>query len=126
MILLTRGMKGYQIAHELHVDPATISRDLQYMSKQASKNVTSLVKETLPFMYNTSMEGIKNVLLECWNIYASENKEVNWMNKINALKLAKECNEALFKLVAEGPSLAYLKDLEERLERIEKHKKEDP
>jgi hypothetical protein len=40
-------------------------------------------------------------------------------HKIVALKLAKECNEVLFKLTAEGPSVMHVKLLEERLERIE-------
>jgi hypothetical protein len=30
---LNKGFKGYQIANELNVDPATISRDMQYLSK---------------------------------------------------------------------------------------------
>lgn len=124
MVLLTRGLRGYQIAHELHVDPATVSRDIQYMSREANRNVSDLVKKTLPFMYNTALEGIRNILYECWDIYRSENKDIRWMNRINALKLAKECNESLFKLVAEGPSLVYLKELEERLEKVE-NKKED-
>lgn len=44
---------------------------------------------------------------------------ITWFHRIAALKLAKECNEALFKLTAEGPSVMYAKLLEERLERIE-------
>jgi hypothetical protein len=85
-----------------------------------------LAKETLPFMYQTSIEGIRNVLKECWSIYTinSNNDKVNnnditWFHKIAALKLGKECNEALFKLTAEGPSVIHVKLLEERLERIE-------
>ena len=39
--------------------------------------------------------------------------EITWFHKIAALKLAKECNEALFKLTAEGPSVMHLKVLEE-------------
>ena len=50
---------------------------------------------------------------------ADNNKDITWFHKIAALKLAKECNEALFKLTAEGPSVMYVKILEERLERIE-------
>lgn len=121
LVLLTKGLKGYQIATELGVDPATISRDIQYLSRESSNNLNSLVKESLPFMYQTSIEGIKTVLNECWNIYNNKDadNEVTWMNKLNALKLAKECNESLFKLIAEGPSLIYLKELEERLERVE-------
>ena len=71
-------------------------------------------------MYQTSIEGIRNVLKECWNIYPVENnKEITWFHKLAALKLAIECNEVLFKLTADGPSVLYVKLLEERLNRIE-------
>ena len=71
-------------------------------------------------MYQTSIKGIRNVLKECWNIYTVENnKEITWFHKLAALKLAKECNEVLFKLTADGPSVMYVKLLEERLNRIE-------
>jgi hypothetical protein len=81
-----------------------------------------LAKEALPFMYQTSIEGIRNILEECWKIYTIEsnndginnnNKDITWFHKIAALKLAKECNEALFRLTAE---VIYVKLLEERLE----------
>jgi predicted transcriptional regulator len=120
LMLLTKGMKGYEIAKELGVDASTVSRDVQYLISQSHNYLNSLAKETLPFMYQTSIEGIRNVLKECWNIYTIEsNKEVTWFHKLAALKLAKECNEVLFKLTAEGPSLMYVKLLEERLARIE-------
>ena len=123
MILLTKGLKGYQIASELNVDPATISRDIQYLSKTSSNNLNLIVKETLPFLYQSSIEGIKNVLHECWNIYQSDNESITYLHKLNSLKLAKECNESLFRLVSEGPSLVYIRELEERLERIEENGK---
>ena len=123
MALLTRGMKGYEIAKELGVDASTVSRDIQYLIAQSQNYLNSLAKETLPFMYQTSIEGIKNVLKECWSIYAidgnNKDKDITWFHKIAALKLAKECNEALFKLTAEGPSVMHVRLLEERLERIE-------
>lgn len=125
MMLLTKGLKGYQIANELQVDAATISRDINYLSMESANTLNSLVKDTLPFLYQTSIEGIRNVLKECWNIYQSENASINYLHKINSLKLAKECNESLFKLVAEGPYLVYLKELEERLEKVENYKKEN-
>lgn len=91
-----------------------------------TKGMNSLAKEALPFMYQNSIEGIRNVLKECWKIYTIEgndddinSKDVTWFHKIAALKLAKECNEALFKLTADGPSVMHVKLLEERLERIE-------
>jgi predicted transcriptional regulator len=120
LVLLTKGMKGYEIAKELGVDASTVSRDIQYLVSQSHNYLNSLAKEALPFMYQTSIEGIRNVLKECWNIYTIEgNKEISWFHKLAALKLAKECNEALFKLTAEGPSVMYVKLLEERLARIE-------
>ena len=120
LLLLTKGMKGYEIAKELEVDASTVSRDIQYLISQSHNYLNSLAKEALPFMYQTSIEGIRNVLKECWSIYTIEsNKEITWFHKIAALKLAKECNEALFKLTAEGPSVMYVKLLEERLKRIE-------
>ena len=120
LALLTKGMKGYEIARELGVDASTVSRDIHYLIAQSQNYLNSLAKETLPFMYQTSIEGIRNVLKECWNICTIENnKEITWFHKLAALKLAKECNEVLFKLTAEGPSVMYVKLLEERLERIE-------
>ncbi|MFL6440441.1 MAG: hypothetical protein ACJ702_00620, partial [Nitrososphaeraceae archaeon] len=59
--------------------------------------------------------GIREVLKECWNIYQSEDK----FQRMAALKLAKECYEAQFKLLSEGPSVIYLKQLQERLILIE-------
>jgi predicted transcriptional regulator len=119
LALLAKGMKGYEIAIELGVDPATVSRDIHYLIGQSQDYLNSLAKEALPFMYQTSIEGIRNVLKECWNIYTTENKEITWFHKLTALKLARDCNESLFKLTAEGPSVMYVRLLEERLERIE-------
>jgi len=120
LVLLTKGMKGYEIAKELGVDTSTVSRDINYLISQSNNYLNTLAKEALPFMYQTSIEGIRNVLKECWNIYSIEsNKEITWFHRLAALKLAKECNEALFKLTAEGPSVMHVKLLEERLERIE-------
>ena len=69
LVLLTKGMKGYEIAKELGVDASTVSRDIHYLIAQSQNYLNSLAKETLPFMYQTSIEGIKNVLKECWTIY---------------------------------------------------------
>ena len=120
LVLLTKGMTGSEIAKELSVDASTVSRDIQYLISQSHNYLNDLPKETLPFMYQTSIEGIRNVLKECWNIYTVENnKEITWFHKLAALKLAIECNEVLFKLTADGPSVMYVKLLEERLNRIE-------
>jgi DNA-binding MarR family transcriptional regulator len=60
--LLSRGMKGYEIAKELGVDSATVSRDIKQLSAQSQSYLSNLAKETLPFMYQTSIEGIRDAL----------------------------------------------------------------
>jgi IS30 family transposase len=114
--LITRGMKGYEIAKDLNVDPATVSRDIAFLAAQSQNYLNDLAKSTLPFMYQTSIEGIRSVMKECWYIYESTD---NNFQRLAALKLAKECHEAVFKLVDEGPSIMYLKQLQEKLIQIE-------
>ena len=84
--LLTRGMKGYEIAKELNVDSATVSRDIKYLTAESQNYLNSLTKETMPFMFQTSISGITDILKECWNIYESTD---NNFQKLAALKLAK-------------------------------------
>jgi hypothetical protein len=62
LVLLTKGMKGYEIAKELGVDASTVSGDIQYLISQSNNYLNSLAKEALPFMYQTSIEGIRSVL----------------------------------------------------------------
>ena len=117
--LLAKGMKGYEIAKELNVVNSIISRDIYYLTSESQNYLNDLARSTLPFMYQTSIEGIREILKECWNIYQSNDKSISWIQRLAALKLAKECNEAIFKLVDEGPSVMYLKQLQEKLVQIE-------
>lgn len=118
--LFARGMRRHDIAKELGVDPTTISRDTAYLIAQSQNYLDELAKETLPFMYQTSIEGIRDIIKECWTIYQSnDNINVNMHQKIAALKLIKECNEAVFHLVDSGPSVMHLKQLQERVVLIE-------
>ena len=119
--LLTKGnMKGYEIAKELNVSPPTVARDIKFLTAESQNYLNDLAKETLPFMYQISIEGIRDIIRECWAIYQSENtRDVNMYQRISALKLAKECNEAIFKLLEEGPSVMYLKQLQEKLAQVE-------
>ena len=59
------------------------------------------------------------MLLESWYIYQSEDKSINIYQKIGALKLIKECHESVFNLLDEGPSIMYVKQLQEKIVQIE-------
>jgi IS30 family transposase len=118
-------MKGYEIAKELNVSPPTIARDIKFLTAESQNYLNKLAKETLPFMYQISIEGIRDIIRECWNIYQSEDHtNINMYQRISALKLAKECNEAIFKLIEEGPSVMYLKQLQEKLAQVESMKQQ--
>ena len=47
MVLLTKGMKGYEIAKVLGVDASTVSRDVQYLISQSHNYLNTLAKEAL-------------------------------------------------------------------------------
>jgi hypothetical protein len=88
-----------KLPKNLNVDHSTVSRDIKYLTAQSQNYLNDLAKETLPFMYQTSIEGIRSVLKESWNLYNSSSTDNS--QKLAALKLAKECNEAICKLTDE-------------------------
>ena len=110
-------MKTYEIAKQLNTDQSTISRDIKYLTAQSQNYLNDLARATLPFMYQTSIEGIRSVMKECWTIYERQSDD----DKLASLKLIKECHESIFKLVDEGPSVMYVKQLQERLIQIKNH-----
>lgn len=116
---LTKGMKGYEIAKELNINPSTITRDIKYLTEQSHNYLNDLAKETLPFMFQICMEGINDVVKECYKIYQSDDSRINMHHKLGALKLIKECHESKFRLLDEGPSVLAMRQLQERLILIE-------
>ena len=89
------------------------------MVAQSQSYLNDLAKSTLPFMYQTSIEGIRDVIKESWSIYQSNDKLINMYQKLAALKLIKECHESVFHLLDEGPSIMYVKQLQEKIVQIE-------
>ena len=114
--LIIKGLKGYEIAKTLNVDATTVSRDIKFLTAESQNYLNELARSTLPFIWQTSIEGIRDIMKECWIIYGSTD---NNFQKLAALKLAKESQESIFKLVDEGPSVMYLRQLQERLIQIE-------
>src|SRR5205823_14667282 len=95
------------------------SRDIKYLTAQSQSYLNNLAKQTLPFMFQSSIESIRNVIKESWSNYQSQDKSINMYQKIGALKLIKECHESVFHLIDEGPSIMYVKQLQEKIVQIE-------
>jgi IS30 family transposase len=117
--LLAQSMTETEIAHELNVDQSTISRDVKALKQLSQQFVYDLAKSDLAYYYKQSIDGIEEAKREAWRIYRNNNNEVSLKEKLSALKLIVESNEARFKLLSEGTSILAVKSLEERLNKIE-------
>jgi hypothetical protein len=110
---LCRGMTRQDIARALKVDASTISRDIEYLTLKSQQYIDDMAKKTLPFMYKKSIDGINEALKECWHIY-NQKETVPPLVRLSALRLVKDCNEALFGLTANGPSVLAVKKITEK------------
>ena len=116
---LAQSFTETEIAKELDVDQSTISRDVKALKELSQKFVYNLAKSDLAYYYKQCIDGIEEAKREAWKIYHNNNNEVSVKEKLCALKLIVESNEARFKLLSEGPSVLAVKSLEERLNKIE-------
>ena len=71
------------------------------------------LKKEMKDMYKKSIEGINEILKECWHI-CQQKDTVPPLVRLSALRLVKDCNEALFGLTANGPSVLAVKKITER------------
>ena len=107
-----------EIAEKLNVDQSTISRDIKHLKVVSQKFVYDLAKSDLAFYYKQSIDGIQEVNKKAWEMYRNQNNTDKKI-KLLALKLVKECNEAIFSLFSQGPSIMNIRALEERVNKIE-------
>jgi IS30 family transposase len=115
--LLAQSMTETEIGDELNVDQSTISRDVKALKELSQQFVYDLAKSDLAYYYKQSIDGIEEAKREAWRIY--RNNEVSLKEKLSALKLIVESNEARFKLLSGGTAILAVKALEERLNKIE-------
>jgi len=118
--MLAQSMTESEIALELGVDQSTISRDIRALKELSEQFVYDLAKSDLAYFYKQCIDGVEEVKKKAWSIFNNELK--NPKDKLLALKLIKECNEAKFTLFKDGPSIMNLQVLEERLDKIESGK----
>ena len=115
--MLAQSMTETEIADRLNVDQSTISRDVKALKEMSQQFVFDLAKSDLAYYYKQSIDGIEEAKKQAWAICNSDSTSTK--EKLAALKLIIESNEARFKLLSEGPSVLAVKSLEERLSKIE-------
>ena len=117
--LLAQSMTEMEIAKKLKVDQSTISRDIKVLKKMSQQFVYDLAKSDLAYCYKQCLDGIEEVKRRGWDIFNGMNNNLMTRDKLLALKLIMECNEAKFALFKEGPAIMQVKSMEERLANIE-------
>jgi Trp operon repressor len=115
--LLAQSMTESEIAQELKVDQSTISRDVKALKELSQQFIYDLAKSDLAYYYKQCINGIEEVKRKAWEMF--RNNSLSEKDKLSALKLIKECDEAKFSLFKDGPSIMSMKSLEERLNKIE-------
>ena len=116
--LLAQSMSETEIAKKLKVNQSTISRDVKVLKKMSQQFVYDLAKSNLAYCYKQCLDGIEEVKRRGWDIFNGVNN-LTTRDKLLALKLIMECNEAKFALFREGPTIMQVKSMEERLANIE-------
>jgi DNA-binding transcriptional ArsR family regulator len=116
--LLAQSMTETEIAKNLKVDQSTIRRDIKVLKKMSQRFVYDLAKSDLAYYYKQCLDGIEEVKRRGWDIFNGTNNLIT-RDKLLALKLIMECNEAKFTLFKEGPAIMQVKSMEEKLANIE-------
>ena len=89
-----------------------------------------MAKSDLAYYYKQCIDGIEEVRRKAWDMFKAKGKnndgsssemmnELVPRDKLLALKVIRECNEAKYSLFQQGPSIMNVKSLEERLIKIE-------
>jgi hypothetical protein len=115
--LLSKSATETQIAKELNVDQSTISRDIKVLKEMSQRFVYDLAKSDLAYYYKQSIDGIEEAKKESWKIFHDDMVPVK--EKLLALRIIIQSNEARFKLLSEGPSVLTIKSMEDRLNKVE-------
>lgn len=118
--MLAQSMNESEIAQELNVDQSTVSRDISVLRKLSQQFVYDLAKSNLAYCYVQCLEGIDQVKRKTWELFRTERLSIK--DKLLALKLAKECDESIFALFKDGPSIMNVQLLGERVDRLESNR----
>ncbi|MGH9982465.1 MAG: helix-turn-helix domain-containing protein [Nitrososphaeraceae archaeon] len=120
--MLAQGHTETEIAQLLHVHVSTICRDVKVLKELSQRFVFDLAKGDLTYYYKQCIDGIDEIRREAWSLYKygdwSQGVHLTVKEKLAALKLLKECNEAKFALLEKGPAVLNVKGMEERLSNI--------
>jgi hypothetical protein len=127
MLLLSRGYSQSDVMQELGISRMTLSRDMHYLNKQTSKGLFGMAKETFGMMYYNCVQGLNEILTECWKKYRNEDNDpqITEFHKVAWLRLAREIQIHKFTMFQNGPATLELGTLREKVEDLRRFALED-
>ena len=110
---LAKHLTEREIAQLLKTSQSTIHRDIQALKEDSKEYVNDLARY-FGYYYQETIEGIDQAIREAWSVF---DKEQNPRIKLQALSLIKECSEARFRLLSDGPTVIAVQKLGGRSEK---------
>lgn len=99
--MYSKGLNQEEIAHELHVDQSTISRDLHFIKHEARKQVEKYLREDILFEYLRYMAGSNEITRKLWEIVKNGNSTIK--EKTYALAQLMQSYNSRLQTLTSGP-----------------------
>jgi DNA-binding Lrp family transcriptional regulator len=130
--LLAQGYTNQsEIAHKLNVSEPTVSRDIQFLNRQAQENLRIHVERRIPFEIEKCYIGLNLVLKKAFEITNLDNAKIS--EKVAALQVILTTYDKMWEVILGRPLLKEVidkfmtkqKQLEEAANEIQKEREED-
>jgi DNA-binding Lrp family transcriptional regulator len=120
-----------EIAHKLNVSEPTVSRDIQFLNRQAQENLKIHVERRIPFEIEKCYTGLNLVLKKAFEITNLENAKIS--EKVAALQVVLTTYDKMWEVILGRPLLKEVidkfmtkqKQLEEAANEIQKEREKD-
>ena len=130
--LLAQGYTNQsEIAHKLNVSEPTVSRDIQFLNRQAQENLKIHVERRIPFEIEKCYTGLNLVLKKAFEITNLENAKIS--ERVAALQVVLTTYDKMWEVILGRPLLKEVidkfmtkqKQLEEAANEIQKEREKD-
>lgn len=120
--LLAQSKTETEIAEELGIYQSMVARDVKALREMSQQFVFDLAKSDLAYYYKQCIDGVEEVNRKAWemfNNYEDNYSDLSAKDRLLALKIIIDANQAKFGLFERGPNIMNIKALEDRLGRVE-------